>query len=100
MKTWILKLALGIAGLMLQKALKRLRNRAVNKSETKQFDDVLHVVEDHVKAMTNKHMPPEAKRAAVFANTKGVFKDVRSGMINLAIEIAYNALEAAAEKHK
>jgi hypothetical protein len=100
MKTWVLKLVLGIAGLMLREALVRLQG----KNKRKDMDELMEIAQDHVELMQKQaaEMAPDDKHAAVFRNIQIAMENknvtVQDAMINLAIELAVNALKAKERK--
>lgn len=97
-KTFWIRLLLGFAGLMLRDALKRL----VSKNKNEDFDAVLRITKNHVEAMAVETLPPEVKHDMVFTNVKGVTdqwkEPVKDALINMAIEMAVNALKAQQRK--
>lgn len=90
---WLLNLAgkLGKAGDFLKQALARLEDAKI-------FDQVLEVAAKHVYALRVADLSNDAKRKAAF---DAVLKDVEliglkigESLINLAIELAYNAIKS------
>ena len=89
-KTWLIQSLLGIAGILLQTALKGFYEKDT-------VNDLFKFARITVEGLMDKDMDNEAKRKAasdeIKKDLKEVGKEVKDSLINLAIELSVSAVK-------
>lgn len=103
-KSLAIRFGFGLAGRMLIAAIGRLIRPGSSKDASQdEFNTILRIAQSHVALLATKDMSSAAKRKAAVKNVRIALEslgspDVQTGMVNLAVELAYNSIASQVGK--